>query len=630
MSTTLSTEPILRKPLRVWPGVAIVIAQLLARYVVPLFDPDLMVYGILGGLAGAVAIVLWWLFFSRAAWVERLGAVALMAVALFATSRTVDKSIATGAMGMLFPILAVPTMGYALVAWAVLTRRLPDPIRRATMVATLLVASFGWALVRTGGFTASGHNDLSWRWAQTAEERLLARGDQPAARPAAPAATPTPEQAPAPASDKPAIIPSPRAATPAPKEHPAAPVTEMPPVASATPVAPAGRATARTAGADWPGFRGPDRNGVVTGVQIDTDWSASPPVEVWRRPIGPGWSSFSVKGDLLYTQEQRGDDEVVACYRASNGEPVWKHRDPARFWESNGGAGPRGTPTLSNGRVYALGGTGILNALDAESGSVVWSRNAATDTGAKLPMWGFAGSPLVVGDEVVVAASGTLVAYGAGDGDLRWLGPKGNEGYSSPQLATMDGTPQILQLSGAGLVSVAPDHGKLLWEHPWKGYPIVQPAPTADGDVLIAVRDGSGTRRIAVTHGPNGWTSTERWTSNGLKPYFNDFVVHRGHAYGFDGSILACIGLEDGARKWKGGRYGNGQLVLLADQDLLLVLGEEGGLALVKATPEKFTELARFPALEGKTWNHPVVVGDLLLTRNGEEMAAFRLPLASR
>jgi outer membrane protein assembly factor BamB len=161
----------------------------------------------------------------------------------------------------------------------------------------------------------------------------------------------------------------------------------------------------------------------------------------------------------------------------------------------------------------------------------------------------------------------------------------------------------------------------------------VQPALTADGDVLInamAVPSGVGMRRLHVTHGSSGWTVTERWTSNGLKPHFNDYVIHRGHAYGFDGSILACIDLQDGARKWKGGRYGNGQMILLADQDALLVISEDGELALVAAVPDRFRELARFKAIEGKTWNHPALAGDVLLVRNGEEMAAFQLPRPGR
>jgi hypothetical protein len=192
----------------------------------------------------------------------------------------------------------------------------------------------------------------------------------------------------------------------------------------------------------------------------------------------------------------------------------------------------------------------------------------------------------------------------------------------------VDGVEQVLQLSGGGISSVRPADGELLWEHAWEGFPIVQPGLTEDGDVLISVNAGSGTRRLAIARGSDGWAATERWTTMGLKPYFNDFVVHRGHAYGFDGRILASIDLEDGERDWKGGRYGSGQLVLLPDQDLLLVLSEKGDLALVSATPEGFVELARMPALHGKTWNHPVVIGDLLLVRNGEEMAAFRLPAA--
>ena len=206
---------------------------------------------------------------------------------------------------------------------------------------------------------------------------------------------------------------------------------------------------------------------------------------MWRRPIGPGWSSFAVNGDRLYTQEQRGDDEIVACYRVSTGEPVWRHRDRVRFWESKGGAGPRGTPTLSNGRVYAFGATGILNALDEATGRVVWSRNVATDAKREVPYWGFASSPLVVDDVVIVAAAGTLAAYDVATGKPRWRGPSYGGSYSSPHRATIAGVDQILLLGGPGAISVAPADGAVLWEHKWSPGAIVQPALTADGDILI-------------------------------------------------------------------------------------------------------------------------------------------------
>ncbi|HEU4508748.1 MAG TPA: PQQ-binding-like beta-propeller repeat protein, partial [Pyrinomonadaceae bacterium] len=302
--------------------------------------------------------------------------------------------------------------------------------------------------------------------------------------------------------------------------------------------------------------------------------------------------------------------------------------DKARFFESNAGAGPRSTPTLSNGRVYTLGATGILNVLDATNGKVLWTRNVASETSTKLPFWGFSASPLVVGDVVIVAVSGQLVAYDAASGNRRWLGPSVGDSYSSPHLASIDGVNQILLMSGAGVTSISPADGKQIWDHKWSSNSIVQPAISTGGEVLITSQD-NGTRSIAVTRGQGGWTVKERWTSNGLKPYFNDFVIHKGHAYGFDGRILSCIDLKDGQRKWKGGRYGNGQLVLLPDQDLLLVLSEEGELALAGATPDQFTEIAKIQAIQGKTWNHPVLVGDILLVRNAEEMAAFRLSRAN-
>jgi outer membrane protein assembly factor BamB len=277
-----------------------------------------------------------------------------------------------------------------------------------------------------------------------------------------------------------------------------------------------------------------------------------------------------------------------------------------------------------------MGATGLLNALDARSGAVIWSRQVPGDTEKEIPDWGVASSPLAVDDLVIVGLAGRLAAYDRETGAMRWLGPSGGGGYSSPHLVTLHGVPQIIMLRGARTLSVSPSDGTLLWEYSTgiASVSVVQPALTADGDVLVADGDaaiGNGVRRIGVSRSEGGWTAEERWHSRGLKPAFNDYVVHKGHAYGFDGSILSAIDLADGSRKWKGGRYGNGQLVLLADQDLLLVTSEEGELALVGATPDGYTELARRPALNGKTWNHPVIVGNVLLMRNGEEMAALRL-----
>ncbi len=613
-----------RRPLRLWPGVLIVAMQWLGRFVVPVFWPDALYPAILGAMAAGLLILLWWGFFSRAPGWERLGGVVLMIAAVAATPLLLHPSIATAAMGMLFYLYAIPVLSLAFVVWAVATRNLADRLRRTTMVATVLIACGLWTLLRVGGINAEAAPDFAWRWTPTPEERLLATaGPEPTPPPAAPA----PEVP---------VLPKERAeaARPAPPGAPAvtaetAETAET--VAAADPAQTAAMpATAAMPGAaiDWPGFRGPWRDSVLAGVRIATDWSASPPVEVWRRPVGPGWSSFAVRGDHFYTQEQRGEDEIVACYRVATGEPVWFHRDATRFWEANAGAGPRGTPTVSDGRVYTFGATGVVNALDAADGSVVWSHDAASDTDTAVPYWGFSSSPAVTEDLVIVAVSGRLVAYDRATGEPRWQGPARGISYSSPHLLTIDGVPQVLLLSKTGLAGFSPADGALLWEHPWQGFPIVQPNRTPDGDVLISVSAESGTRRLALAQGPGGWSVEERWTSIGLKPYFNDFVVHEGHAYGFDGSILAAIGLDDGERKWKGGRYGHGQLVLLADQDLLVVLSEKGELALVAATPDRFNELARFPAIQGKTWNHPVLAGDLLLVRNGEEMAAFRLALA--
>lgn len=635
--STVSTG---RPPIRLWPGVLAVALQWLG-WMAPFGDafPDVAHYLMLGGLFGGVLLLAaWWLLLSRAPWIERLAVLALWPLALVVTKPLLHVSVATGNMGLMLNIYSIPVLSTALVAWAALSRRVawPRTLRLASLAATLLVACLGFTLIRTEGVRSDGA-DLHWRWTPSYEEQFLAKAaSEPAAPPATLPAAPASAIAPTSESGAAASAPAEPRATAAPAAAAASTAT-LASAANAPPAAPAeshvaASPAAAPSGAEWPGFRGPERDGVVRGVQIETDWTKTPPVALWRKPVGPGWSSFAVAGDRLYTQEQRGEDEDVSCYDLGSGELVWRHRDAVRFWESNAGAGPRATPTLAGGRVYTLGATGLVNALDAHTGARVWSRDAAADTGAKAPIWGFAGSPLVAGNLVVVAASGRLVAYDLASGEPRWTQARGGS-YSSPHLATLAGVPQVVLLSSSGASGVALEDGALLWEYAWDGVPMLQPAQTPEGDLLVTtggMTGGEGTRRIAVTRGDSGFKVEERWASRGLKGYFNDFVVHEGHAYGFDNNILAAIDLSNGQRAWKGGRYGQGQLVLLPEQDLLLVLSEDGELALVKAVPDQFTELARVPALEGKTWNHPVLVGDRLLVRNGQEMAAFRLARAGR
>lgn len=614
----------MRSPLRLWPGVAAAVLFLLSRFVVPVLMPEADAIAMLGSVIATVLILVWWVFFSRAPWPERLGGIALLAVATFAVRPLLHVSIAGAGMGYLYYILAIQLAALLLVIGAMAARSMGSRARRAVVAAAIVAGVAFWALIRTDGVTSTSLLGAlyHWRWTPTAEEQLLAAAPDVAATLAPPPAAvtspaPEPDVATAPDAVTPPAAALERGETPA-ADEPAAP---------SPPIAPSGPS--------WPGFRGAERNGVVRGISIDTRWDVTPPAEIWRRKVGPGWSSFAVGGGRLYTQEQRGDDEIVACYDVATGEPVWMHSDAVRFYESNGGAGPRATPTLAGGRVYAFGATGILNALDATTGARAWSRNVSEDVDRAVPGWGFSSSPLVVGDVVIVAASGTLAAYDASTGEPRWTGPREPGSYSSPHLLQAGGVDHVVLMTGAGAIALRASDGAFLWRHDWEGVgaPIVQPAVLDASDVLTtssAMTGGNGLRRLTVAKTGDAWTAVERWTSNGLKPYFNDYVLHEGHAYGFDGSILSSIDLADGRRNWKGGRYGNGQLVLLADQDLLLVVSEDGELALVGATPAGYTEHARIPALNGKTWNHPVVVGDVLLVRNGEEMAAFRLPRANR
>ncbi|HUF22836.1 MAG TPA: PQQ-binding-like beta-propeller repeat protein [Vicinamibacterales bacterium] len=379
----------------------------------------------------------------------------------------------------------------------------------------------------------------------------------------------------------------------------------------------------------WPEFRGPARDGHYRG-RIRTGWPASGLTPMWKQPVGGGYASFVTARGRAFTIEQRGSQEVAAAYDIATGRELWTSRWDAAFKEMMGGDGPRATPTWDAGRVYVLGATGELRALDEASGRLLWRVNILQDNGASNLQWGMAAAPLIVDDTVVVLPGGSggrsVVAYDKATGARVWSALDDMAAYSSPMLVTIAGVRQILVFTASRLAGLTPDGGAVLWEYPWKtSYDVnaSQPLLLGGNRLFLSTGYGTGSAVIELARTGDGFTVREVWRNIAMKNQFTSSVLLDGFIYGLDEAILACIDAATGERKWKGGRYGYGQL-MLADGHLI-VLTEGGDMALVRATPEAHQELARFPLFDGKTWNHPVISDGILLVRNITEMAAFDL-----
>ncbi len=575
---------------RLWPGLLFV-ALMWALVTIPGWvAPGTFIHFLCmfwGPILCTLGIVTWWLFASRVRWVDRGLALLVGAAGGVAVLFLAHKSF--GFFGLV--MVGLPLVTTAGVGWLLLTFFLAWPARRVGLVVVMLLA-WGYCTTRRfDGADGALAMETSWRWEMTPEERFLAEHAQ-----------------------------------------------------KGDPVNTAAGEEVKLGEGDWPGFRGKDRDGRRTGVRISTDWEKNPPKPLWKQRVGPGWSSFAVAGDRLYTQEQRGPDEVVVCYRASTGKELWVHTDTDRFSETVGGPGPRATPTLHQSKVYALGANGRLNCLDAATGKVVWTRDIVEDSGAKVTQWGLSSSPLVVQGLVVVYSGaddgkGTL-AYRADSGKPAWSAEGVGHSYCSPHLARLGGLDQVLIAGEKGMISYDVASGQVLWNHEWaptKGMArVVQPAVVGSSDVLLGSGFNQGTRRLRIKHERGeprrlpdprkGWSADEEvWTTRDISPYFNDLVIHKGHLYGFDGMFFTCVSLDEGEKRWRVRGYGNGQVLLLPEQDLLLILSEKGAVALVEASPEQHRRLGQFQALKGKTWNHPVLAHGKLFVRNGEEMACYRV-----
>ncbi len=574
MST--ADTPAGRWPVRVWPALVILAAVAACWVVPPLVAPRTMLHFMAwfaAPILGTVAAMIWWTFAARVRGSFRWVVPALVVVPAVALALTLHKG--NEIVVAIFGLMAVLVVW---VGWITLSIPFPAEVRKVGLVAGLVGVWGVGAAVAVDGMGGDMQPDFRWRWEPSAEEKFNAER----------------KAAPKPVADGKSVEVGP---------------------------------------GDWPAFRGAGRDGLVTGVKLDPDWAARPPEQLWKHRVGPGWGSVSIAGGKLFTQEQRGDEEAVVCYDAATGVEVWEYKTPGRFTESIAGPGPRATPTILGGKVYAQGATGKLARLDAATGQQEWLRDLVADGGTLVP-WGFAGSPLVTDGVVIVTANGGggkgVIAYKADSGEIAWTAGNGKHSYASPHPATLGGVPQVLVLSDFGLESFRADGAKL-WEYAWTIPEVnrsTQPAVLSDTDVVLGTGVGpdQGVRRLRVTKAGGGWDVKQVWGTRGMNPYFNDAVVVGKHYYGFDGDRFACVDLETGKQTWKETAYGHGQVLGLPDQGLMIVQDVKGKVALVRADGADFDELAKVPALAGKTWNHPVVAHGRLYVRNGQEMACFRLP----
>lgn len=379
--------------------------------------------------------------------------------------------------------------------------------------------------------------------------------------------------------------------------------------------------------ASWPAFRGAGRDGVAVGSGLASRWAEEGPPELYRHPIGGGYAGFVVGHGRAYTIEQRGNEEVAAAYDLHTGRELWTHTWPGRFSEAMGGDGPRATPTIADGAVFVYGASGDLWALEVETGAVRWKHHPLEELELDNLMWGMSGSPLVVDDRVIVPTSDkdgpAFIAYQTKTGAEVWVSETFAQGYSSPALVTLAGTRQVLHLAQEHVVGIDPATGDTLWRHPWRSSQgVVAAQPVVVGPDRVWVSSGSSTGSTLFRVGADGSTE-ELWKSAEMSGGFCGAVLREGVLYGLDRGVLSAQSVDTGAILWSAGRFGSGQLLVAGD--LLIVAGDEGQIALVRASPDGHEELGRMQALQGQTWNVPMLADGRLLVRNAREMAAFDL-----
>jgi outer membrane protein assembly factor BamB len=377
--------------------------------------------------------------------------------------------------------------------------------------------------------------------------------------------------------------------------------------------------------ANWPQWRGPNRDGVSKETGLLKQWPAEGPPLVWKASgAGGGYSSFSVANGKLYTMGLRGEREYVIAFDVATGKEAWSTAHGSAF-RNDQGDGPRGTPTVDGDRVYALGGSGDLTVLDARTGKIVWSKNVLTEFGGSNLRWGISESPLVLGNKVLVNAGGSgasIVALNKADGSLIWKSQSDRAGYSSAIPLELNGTTQVVFFTGQRAVGLDAKDGRLLWEYEKPSNQTANVAtPIARGNrVFLSSGYGTGGGVVEIKADNK---AQEIWFTRDMRNHHSSSVLIGDYLYGFSESILTAIRFDTGEIAWRDRSVGKGSLVY-ADGNLYC-FSENGVVGLVEASPTGYKEKGRFRIVPGdlKTWTHPVVVGGRLYLRDQDTIYAY-------
>lgn len=587
-ATPVETRPKTVRP-RTWPLLLMAAIALWGLFGPTLLGlSDFVRFGSLamGALAQVLLLLLWAAFAFRIPWSQRLAALGIGIGTLVLAFLLQHPQL-----GISILLFGVPVAVIVMAVTVLATRTMAWPKRRWFLAAAWCLPILAWLSFRSDGFMASFAPQLRWRWSPTSEsklaEELKSRENSVRGR-------------------------------------------ELP-------------VSVKLQKGDWARFRGNGNNGQATDSSLDLS-KAIVSKEVWKRAGGPSWSSLIEVDGLLFTLEQRGEQEAIVCLDAGTGEEVWVYAYACRYEDPTqvSGVGPRGTPVFANGRIYAVGAKGAVNVLHAHNGELVWHRDLMQDTGGQVPQWGISTSPVIEGNKCFVMSSSEkagavdCVCYDAATGEVLWKGEGAGSTYSSPQIATLGNVPQVLIFStrmygeriGQFIVSRDLETGRQLWEYASNGSGNAMVTPLVIDPSTLLTFDGSkGAIALRVQPPESGetWTVEPVWTQNKMLSEFSDGVIQQGMLLGLSKGMLTAVDLDHGKVLWKKYRLGGGQIIGLADQGAVLAISEQGSLLLVRTSKAKAETLLEWQGIEGKTWNHPILVGNRVYVRNSEEIACHEL-----